>query len=94
MSGTGTAVVDFGAFPGTCEVTVNISGQSGILAGSSVDAWLVATPTGDHTALDHAWAKAFIAVSAGPPTAAVGFPVYFRVPFTLTGTFTFEWAWA
>ena len=49
----GTATIDFGAFPGTHEASVSVTGQSSITSTSKVQAWLFPTTTSDHTADEH-----------------------------------------
>ena len=51
--GAGTGEIDFGAFPGNPEASLVIIGQAGIVAGSSVTAWIVAKDTADHSADEH-----------------------------------------
>lgn len=73
---SGVAVVDFGAFPGASDASVTITGQAGIIAGSSVSAVIQATATADHSADEH-WVET-IAVAAGNIVAATGFTIYAR----------------
>lgn len=49
----GSTEIDFGAFPGGSDAEVTVTGQTGILATSNVQAWIVAQPTIDHTADEH-----------------------------------------
>jgi len=53
MGAQGTAILDFGAFPGASHATVAVTGQSGIVSGSLVEAWLRPVATADHTADEH-----------------------------------------
>lgn len=53
MAGTGTATLNFGAFPGASDASVAVTGQTGIVAGSLVEAWLRPEATADHTADEH-----------------------------------------
>lgn len=53
MGATGTANIDFGAFPGASDASVAVTGQTGIVAGSLVEAWLRPVDTADHTADEH-----------------------------------------
>ena len=47
---TGTATIDFGAFPGTSEASIAVTGQASIVAGSLVEAWRMPTvATADKT---------------------------------------------
>lgn len=76
MPGQGTTTIDFGAFPGATDATVAVTGQTGILTGSLVEAWLRPEDTGDHTADEH-WVET-IMVMAGNIVAGVGFTIYGR----------------
>jgi hypothetical protein len=53
MSGIGTTEIDFGAFPGKSDASLDITGETGILSTSAVEAWLIPTDTTDHTADEH-----------------------------------------
>jgi hypothetical protein len=74
MGATGTATLDFGAFPGTTDASVNITGQTGIVAGSLVEAWICPVATADHTADEH-WVEE-LKVLAGNIVAGTGFTIY------------------
>jgi adenosine/AMP kinase len=71
---TGTATLDFGAFPGGSDASVAVTGQTGIAAGSFVEAWLSPAATADHTADEHLVET--IKVVAGNISAGVGFTIY------------------
>ena len=73
-STVGTATIDFGAFPGASDASVVVTGQSGIVSGSVVQAWLRPVATADHTADEH-WIET-IRVVAGNIVAATGFTIY------------------
>jgi hypothetical protein len=49
MATIGIATVDFGAFPGTSEAKLTVTGQTGITTASYVEAWV----GGDNTTADH-----------------------------------------
>jgi hypothetical protein len=70
----GTTTVDFGAFPGSSDTSVAITGQASILAGSLVEAFLFPAVTADHTADEHVVET--IRVIAGNVVAGTGFTVY------------------
>jgi hypothetical protein len=74
MSGTGTALLDFGAFPGGSDASIAVTGQTGILAGSLVEAWVFPALTADHTADEHLVET--ISIVAGNVIAGVGFTIY------------------
>lgn len=98
VSGSGTTVtsavttVDFGAFPGATDAKVTITGQAGILAGSKVKAYVIATATADHSADEH-WVEE-IGVTAGNIIPGTGFDIYVRADDTrLYGLYTLAWEW-
>lgn len=74
MGAQGTATVDFGAWPGSDEATVTVTGQASILAGSLVEAWLFPTATADHSADEHRLDGPQII--AGNVVAGTGFTIY------------------
>lgn len=89
---SGTAVVDFGAFPGMSDATVNVTGQLGILAGSIVLARKRLVATSDHTADEH-WVEEFD-VEAGSIVAGVGFTIFAKTRnHRLYGQYNVAWAW-
>jgi hypothetical protein len=94
-SGTGTATVNFGAFPGTSEASVAVTGQATISATSKAEAWVMADDTStSHTAADHKYVPLFMALTCGTPTAATGFTIYARARDKLQGTWSVRWVWS
>ena len=92
---TGTAVIDFGAFPGSNEASIAVTGQGTISATSKVEAYVMGDDTsGTHTANDHRYFAALVGLTCGTPTAATGFTIYGRSTEKLTGTFALRWVWA
>ena|SRR5689334_9662154 len=71
---TGSATLDFGAFPGKSDASVAVTGQSAIGAGSFVEAWLRPAATADHTSDEHMVET--IKVVAANVVAATGFTIY------------------
>lgn len=71
---TGTTTIDFGAFPGASDASIAVTGQTSILSGSLVEAWLRPVATADHTADEHMLET--IKVVAGNISAGVGFTIY------------------
>lgn len=53
MASQGTAVIDFGAFPGKMDASVTITGQAGIVSGSLVEAWIRPVASSDHSIDEH-----------------------------------------
>lgn len=74
MGAQGTAVLDFGAFPGKSDASVVVTGEAGIVSGSLVEAWLRPEATADHTADEHMLET--IKIVAGDISAGVGFTIY------------------
>lgn len=94
-SGTGTATINFGAFPGANEASVAVTGQASISATSKVEAYVMGDDTASgHTASDHRYFAMLVGLSCGTPTAATGFTVYARCAEKMQGAFTIRWVWA
>lgn len=73
---TGTAVVNFGAFPGTTDASIAVTGQTNIVSGSFVDVRKRLVATADHSIDEH-----FVEewdVEVGNIVSSVGFTVYAR----------------
>lgn len=94
MAATGTATLDFGAFPGANEASVVITGQTAILSGSQVEAFFMGDTTSDHTASDHTYANLLVALTCGAISAGVGFTISATCADAMQGTFTVHWVWA
>jgi hypothetical protein len=90
---TGTATVDFGAFPGTSLASVAVTGQTEIGAGSKVEAYTMAESTSDHTVNDHLYAGSLIALTCGNIVAGTGFTIYATCLDQMQGTFAVHWVW-
>jgi hypothetical protein len=72
---SGQTTVDFGAFPGSSDASVDITGQTGFDAASNVaQAWLMGVDTDDHTADEHRVET--ISVSVGALSTGAGFTIY------------------
>lgn len=106
MAGNGTAILDFGAFPGVSDASVAVTGQAGIVSGSLVEAWIRPVATADHSADEHMVEN--IKVIAGNIVAGTGFTIYgfnttnqagyeLDVPgekgTRVYGQFTVAWVW-
>ena len=90
----GTATIDLGAFPGTNQASIAVTGQATILAGSKPSAYIGASDSvGGHTAADHRYIAAFMALTCADPTAGTGFTIYARSTERLEGTYVVRWAW-
>jgi hypothetical protein len=80
MGAQGKTTIDFGAFPGKADASVDVTGQAGILAASSlVEAWLYPQDTGTpgtntfHTEDEHL--AVAMRVQAGQVVDGVGFTI-------------------
>jgi hypothetical protein len=94
-TGQGTAVIDFGAFPGTNEASVAVTGQGTIAATSKVEAYVMGDDVaGTHTANDHRYFAALVGLTCGTPTASTGFTIHARCLDKLQGQFQVRWVWA
>lgn len=49
----GITEIDFGAYPGATDVTLDITGQAGLVATSNVEAYLQPRTTVDHSVDEH-----------------------------------------
>jgi hypothetical protein len=70
----GTAILDFGAFPGASDASVAVTGQAGIVSGSVVIAKLRPSATADHSADEHMLET--LEVYAGNIVPGTGFTIY------------------
>ena len=94
-TGTGTATIDFGAAPGSCEASVAVTGQTTISITSKAEAFVMGDDTtASHTASDHKYVTAFMGLSCGTPIAGVGFTIYARSIDQLQDQFTVRYVWA
>lgn len=88
----GVTTVDFGAHPGKTDATATVTGQSGILSGSSVQAAISATATADHSVDEHAVEE--IDIRAGNIVPATGFTIYAKTRNRrLYGLWSVAWHW-
>jgi hypothetical protein len=94
MSATGTATIDFGAFPGSNEAVVTVTGQAGVGTGSNVEAFMMGDTTSDHTVNDHYYAALLMRISCGNIIAGTGFDIVARSEYHMQGTFQIRWVWA
>lgn len=93
--GTGIATIDFGAFPGSNEASIAVTGETEISAESKADAFIMADDTtAGHTASDHRYIAALVALTCGSPVAATGFTIYGRCLEKMQGLVKVRWVWA
>lgn len=95
MGAQGTATIDFGAFPGASDTSVAVTGQTSIVSGSAVEAWILPAATADHSVDEHMVET--LKVIAGNIVAGTGFTIYgFNSGFgdvRLYGTWNVAWVW-
>jgi hypothetical protein len=93
MGAQGTTTINFGAFPGTTDTSVNVTGQGSILSGSLVEAWVIPTATADHNVGEHIVDPPL--VIAGNVVASTGFTIYASTNNNKRhyGQFTVAWVW-
>ena len=90
---SGTAQLAFGAAPGANEASIAVTGQTGIVAGSTVMAFLMSDTTAGHTAIDHRYAALLLGLTAGNIVAGTGFTIYGTCLDRMQGTFQVRWLW-
>lgn len=98
MGAQGTATLDFGAHPGSDMASVAVTGQTGIVSGSLVEAWIRPVVSADHSADEHMVEDLY--VTARDIVAGTGFTI-FGFPRTapggkaakLIGQWTIAWVW-
>lgn len=92
-SGVGNATLDFGAAPGTNMVSVAVTGQAAIGAGSYAEAFVMSDDTtADHNAYEHRLAPFTLRCEA--IIAGTGFTIVAFSDYRLTGQFKVRWVWA
>jgi hypothetical protein len=90
---TGSAVLDFGAAPGTNTVEAVVS--TAIPAGASVRAWFQSEGNADHNEIEHRLIfPSRVGLTCGAITDGVGFTVYAETELRLTGDVTCRWQWS
>lgn len=94
MGAQGTATVDFGSFPGTDIATLTITGQTGILTSSLVEAWLVPKDTADHSEDEHVIEPPNLFVAYSSIVAGTGFTITaIAIDGLAYGTYSVAWVW-
>lgn len=92
VTNTGTAIIDFGAWPGSPDASVDIADQDMIVDDSYVVANLLAVTTDDHDA-DEVWVEPPI-ITAGSIVQGTGFTIYAQArEDTLYGQYKVTWLW-
>jgi hypothetical protein len=94
VTGTGTAEIDFGAWPGSNEASVTVAAV-GVTAtpATHVETWVMATDsTLDHTAADHKYFPSLAVLTA--EAGADQFTVHGRSLHKMQGRWAFHYVWA
>lgn len=88
----GSTTIDFGAFPGKTDVKVSITGQTAILAGSLVEAWVMPVATTEHSA-DEQWVDKPEVIALNV-VASTGFDIQAIAKNNLLyGRYNIGWVW-
>ena len=97
MGATGTTTVSFGAMPGSDRATAVITGQTGILSNSRVEAWIDATAaaTADHSADEHGIEDANIEITCQSIVVGTGFTIVLQASGSSLqyGVWNVAWVW-
>lgn len=100
MGASGRTTIDFGAFPGAYEASVDVTGQSGIVSGSDVEAWIEPDTTTDHSPDEHMVEQLRVFADRTSIIAGTGFTIRgfagTEVPsrmYPIVGKFNVGWAW-
>lgn len=91
MAASGTTTLDFGSTPNQLS-SVAVTGQTGILVGSLVEAWLLPIATANKTVEDQIAEP--LRLVAGNIVPGVGFTIYGVLDQGVTtGQFNVAWVW-
>jgi len=94
MSATGTAILDFGSAPGTNQVSVTVTGQTGIVSATSyVEAWFSPAATATHNLEEIKLLTSKLGVLAHTVVDDTGFTITGTTELRLTGTINVNWVW-
>ena len=95
MASTGTTTVNFGSYPGSNQTSAVITGQTGILTSSLVEAWLFPKVTADHSEDEHVIDDIKVTVPFSTIVSGTGFTIQAFVPgkYRLYGLYTINWVW-
>lgn len=96
-TGQGTATLTFGtAASRDIYAEAVVTGQTGILSTSKVEAYFMAVTTADHSADEHILATSMMDLTCGAIVAGTGFTIYALARETqgLVGSWTVNWVWA
>jgi hypothetical protein len=92
-SANGSAVLDFGAAPGTNTVETVVS--TAIPAGAVPRAFFMSEGNADHNEIEHRLIfPSRVGLTCGAISVGVGFTVYAETELRLTGDVTCRWQWS
>lgn len=90
----GSATLDFGAAPGSSVASIAVTGQTGILSGSRIHAWVQGS-TADHNEYEHSRIlPGRVGLGIGDIVAGTGFTIHAETEMRLTGDVSVKWEWA
>lgn len=89
----GTAVIDFGPFPGSTEAMVNITGQLTISASSKIEAQLYPLDTADHSVDEHLLDGPNVFATNIVPTVGFTIRAFTDDEFRKWGQWSVLWKW-
>lgn len=93
MGAQGTATLDFTSTPSE-ETSVAVTGQTGIGAGSAVEAFFMRETSADNGVDEHEEAAALCPLVCGNIVAGTGFTIYAHpIAAVGIGQFTVRWVW-
>jgi hypothetical protein len=102
MGATGTATLNFGAFPGASDAVVDVA-AAGVVSSSAIEAWIRPVATADHTVDEHMVETIRVSGSylsdgniriRGFNTNQVTGPAWMKLPMPmLVGQFNVWWVW-
>lgn len=90
----GTATLGFGAAPGSSTASATVTGQTGILSGSRIRAWVQGS-TADFNEYEHSrLLPMVVALGVSDVVAGTGFTIQAATEHRLTGDVAVKWEWA
>jgi hypothetical protein len=93
-TGSGSATLAFGAAPGTNIVTATVTGQTGLTAGSHIEAWIMGEATAYHNAYEHSRVLARLVSVTPENISGTSFDIVAATELRLTGDVACRFAWS
>lgn len=91
-TGTGTATIDFGAWPGSNEASIVVAAE-GVTPSTHIEAWVMGdSTTPDHTANDHRYFPLLAALTTEAGTNE--FTIHGRSLQKMQGQWLLHYVWA